>query len=291
MRQWQRCLAFSLAAVFLFSASGKALEQGDRAPKLTLATADGQVLNLPDKQRPSPTLVWFPLAWRTPAHLCDKLLSVAKDNQATLVIIPIYDYAGLQRLAHPLSSESNTASADGESAEMPESESHTSASPAPEKISSALPSQELPKHDEQPADNLPPASAPKPAASVQTTALSSPASSASPQDNLPASDSPTKKDDVPAVPEKLSALQAQQLFRERVETLAQRYPEAIFICDADNQALLAYTDSFITNILPNPDLFIIDAQGFISWRAFYPGLTVGTLTRAIITARPKQSGF
>ncbi|MDO5295020.1 MAG: hypothetical protein Q4F00_00035 [bacterium] len=291
MRQWLGYLAFSLAALFLFSASGQALEQGDRAPKLTLATADGKVLNLPDKQLPSPTLVWFPLAWRTPAHLCDKLISVAKDSQATLVIIPIYDYAGLQRLAHPLSSESDSVSADGEPAKKSESDSHTADLPGHETVPSVLPSQGLPKPEEQPTGNLPPAGAAEPAASGQETVLPSSASSASSPDNLPASGSPTENNDVPAVPEKFSALQAQQLFRERVETLAQRYPEAIFICDADNQALLAYTDSFITNILPNPDLFIIDAQGFISWRAFYPGLTVGTLTRAIITARPKQSSF
>ena len=90
--------------------------------------------------------------------------------------------------------------------------------------------------------------------------------------------------------ESLTPEAAQQLFRERVASLAKQYPGAVFICDTDNQALLAYTDSFMTNILPNPDLFIIDAHGYVSWKAFYPGLTSGTLTRAIITARPKQAG-
>ena len=325
MRKWLRYLLLSLTAGFMFSTSGQALELGDRVPKLTLASAGGEAVELPDRQLPPPTLVWFPLAWRTPDYLCDKLIHAAKENNATLVIIPIYDYSSFKRMHRPPVSEAGPASSsetesdnslNSDSAARPTPPPSTPQAEQPSEVSASTPdtspaAREISASKPEPALKSAENRSSRPDAAVEPAKTMFPAP-AQPEGNASAAVQPEGTDAAAAQPEgpapaepaspepaggeltdqreNLTPEEAQQLFRERVADLAQKYPGAVFICDTDNQALVAYTDSFMTNILPNPDLFIIDAHGYVSWKAFYPGLTTGTLTRAIITARPKQSG-
>ena len=285
MQRWTKRLLLTAAIGAMSCTAGQALELGDRAPKLSLVTAEGETLLLPDHKTNNPTLVWFPLAWRTPPQLCEKLINTAAANNASLVIIPIYDYPSARRMVlelaestaeSPQSEIQNTESADNSAAAAADTATadNAPANPAP-----------LPQTAEQSQTPNAKNTVPDPQAAHQDQAASHSSETAEAE----AETAEAEADNSSKTSDKDMTIEAQRLFRERVDELARQYPQAVFVCDTDNQALTSYTDSYMTNILPNPDLFIIDTHGYISWKAFYPGLTAGTLTRAILTARPKQS--
>ncbi|MBQ7568997.1 hypothetical protein IJT17_09350 [bacterium] len=273
MKRLAKCFMYSLLALTAFSNPARALELGDRAPKLSLENPAGEALSLSYHTGPAPTMVWFPLAGRTPMHLCDKLVSVAQANQASLVIIPIFDADSFKRVAAESNASVQEKSGDAAS---PEGEAAASApAAAPLEPAKSAPDSSAVQSDAK--DSAPTASVPPDDADKTPSDIAEPSQETSP-DASPEAQDPQD-----------AAAQAQASFKSYVAQLAQEYPQAAFACDIKNSALMLYTDSYATNILPNPNFFIVDAQGFIAWKAFYPGLTVGTLTRAILSTRTKQS--
>lgn len=325
---------------------GLALDVGQRVPRLTLTDCHDKPFTLPSYQRPEPTVVWFTFPWRTPHQLFEKILSVTQANQASLVIIPIFDANNVKRLAPTLNqpgeyvgtTSANNATTGADDATTGADSATTGADDATsaddteaivERLltapyrgaeDAATPNAQTESGAMLPVDSTTPgtepsAPVPETTESAKTTHTESSAtgSSESAEVTLPISSAtvatePAKATQAelsigeatdPAVasqqaaskaetsqPDSLAVLQNDYLIRLR--QMARIFPKAYFINDKTNAALVAYTQLPITNILPNPNLYIIDTNGYVSWSGFYPGLTVGTLSRAISNARVKK---
>ena len=274
-----------ILTAWAISAPVCALELGERVPLLKLTDSQGQPFFLPSHQRPEPTVVWFPFPWRTPHQLFDKLLSVTEANKVSLVIVPVFDATNFKRLAHAIDNSDKL-----ESASAPEDSATTTQADSSAQDSSETTTAPLGEATTAPlgeTTTAPLGEATTTTPSKATVAAPSEATSTTPGKADPAIPSeataatPSEATDV--IPDDLAQMQDRYL--QRLQQMERAFPKAYFVNDKNNATLIAYTQMSITNILPNPNLFIIDAHGYITWSGFYPGLTIGTLTRAIASAR------
>ena len=116
-----------------------ALEIGDRAPHLTLSQVSGEPFALPNPQLGPATLVWFPFAWRTPAGLCQKLITVAEENNASVVVIPIFNDDELARRGWTYTPTTDGADADAAQAAFPEGGADKAAGAEARGVQAAVP--------------------------------------------------------------------------------------------------------------------------------------------------------
>lgn len=255
-------LTMAISAILL-SVPSEALEIGEKIPKLSVTESPGKQFSLPNRDLKSPILVWFPLAGRTPNGLIQKLLNISVENKASLVIIPIFDPSSpLDRYKIDISEENRST--------LPTTEIQLDKN-TPDLSALSLSEKELLQSSPKP---------PSESSEIDPFPLAEYDNDTAEAENISQETEANKNKS------KVQLLQKQFRYWIKYQTL--KYPQARIVCDMRSEFLLAYTGTYATNLTPNPNLFIIDHRGFVTWNGFYPGLTRSTLAKAILCSRPSN---
>lgn len=71
----------------------------------------------------------------------------------------------------------------------------------------------------------------------------------------------------------------------KAQELASRVPGTTVLSDPDGRVILSYVGEFIPGVCPNPNLFVISANGSVSAIRQYPGVPPSSLSSLLSGAR------